>query len=64
MDACCAKLASKANTAFDVWADTAYCSKHNEAWPEKNGFTSRIIAENRQGAMPEAAARAQAAKST
>ncbi len=33
---------SKNNTASDVWADSAYRSKKNETWLEKNGFTSRI----------------------
>lgn len=35
-------LVSKANTAGDVWADTAYRSKHNEAHLAGNGFRSRI----------------------
>ena len=30
------------NTASDVWADTAYRSKANEAWLKANGRTSRI----------------------
>ncbi|WP_246697032.1 transposase [Methylobacterium planeticum] len=35
-------LVSKANTAGDVWADTAYRSKANEAHLAANGFRSRI----------------------
>lgn len=35
-------LLSKANTASDVWADTAYRSKSNEAHLAGNGFRSRI----------------------
>jgi IS5 family transposase len=35
-------LLSKANTASDVWADTAYRSKANEAHLAGNGFRSRI----------------------
>ena len=34
-------LVSKANTASDVWADTAYRSKGNEAHLADNGFRSR-----------------------
>jgi len=58
------KLTSKSNTASDVWADTAYRSKRNEAWLEKNGFTSRIHRRKPKGrVMPDAMARANAAKS-
>lgn len=58
------KLASKSNTASDVWADTAYRSKRNEAWLEKNGFSSRIHRRKPTGrAMPDVMARANAAKS-
>jgi IS5 family transposase len=35
-------LLSKANTSGDVWADTAYRSKANEAHLAGNGFRSRI----------------------
>ena len=35
-------LLSKANTAGDVWADTAYRSKQNEAHLAGHGFVSRI----------------------
>lgn len=30
------------NTASDIWADTAYRSKANEAFMEKHGFVSKI----------------------
>ena len=33
---------SKENTGSTVWADTAYRSKKNEAWLEKNGYFSDI----------------------
>ena len=33
---------NKSNTASTVWADTAYRSKKNEAWLEKNGYVSDI----------------------
>ena len=32
----------KSNTGSTVWADTAYRSKKNEAWLEKNGYVSDI----------------------
>ena len=32
----------KNNTGSTVWADTAYRSKKNEAWLEKNGYVSDI----------------------
>ena len=35
-------LLDKTNTASAVWADTAYRSKANEAFLERNGFVSRI----------------------
>lgn len=35
-------LLDKTNTASIVWADTAYRSKANEEFLEKNGFVSRI----------------------
>ncbi len=35
-------LLDKTNTASAVWADTAYRSKTNEAFLERNGFVSRI----------------------
>ena len=35
-----AGLLDKTNTASGVWADTAYRSKANEEFMEKNGFVS------------------------
>jgi hypothetical protein len=35
-------LLDKTNTAGAVWADTAYRSKDNEEFLERNGFVSRI----------------------
>jgi transposase, IS5 family len=36
------EVVTTANTASDVWADTAYRSKSNEAWLKANGRVSRI----------------------
>ena len=36
-------LLDKTNTASAVWADTAYRSKANEAFLEKNGFVSPLL---------------------
>ena len=35
-------LLDRSNTASDVWADTAYHSKANEAFMEKQGFVSKV----------------------
>ena len=35
-------LLDRSNTASDVWADTTYRSKANEAFMEKHGFVSRV----------------------
>ena len=35
-------LLDKSNTGSSVWADSAYRSKKNEAWLEKNGYLSQI----------------------
>lgn len=44
----------KDNTASDVWADSAYRSKKNEAWLDRNGFKSRIHQKKPKGRpMPE-----------
>jgi IS5 family transposase len=57
-------LASKANTASDVWADTAYRSKANKRHLAENGFVSRIHRKKPQGRpMPANVARANGAKS-
>ena len=39
----------KTNTASPVWADTAYRSKDNEAYLEKNGFVSKVHFRRRPG---------------
>ena len=52
------------NTASDVWADTAYRSKTNEAWLEKLGRVSRIHRKKPKGKpMPNTIRRGNAAKS-
>ena len=52
------------NTASDVWADTAYRSRSNEAWLRKIGRVSRIHRKKPRGkAMPPRTARANAARS-
>lgn len=52
------------NTAGDVWADTAYRSRANEAWLDKHGKTSRIHHKKPKGRpMPEATRRANGRKS-
>ena len=57
-------LIDPANTASDVWADTAYRSAANEAYLQKVGKTSRIHRKKPKGkSMPKAMARANARKS-
>ncbi len=57
-------LLDKTNTASPVWADTAYRSKANEAFLEKNGFVSRVHRKKPAGRpMPETTRRANALKS-
>ena len=57
-------LLDKTNTSRKVWADTAYRSKANEAFMEKNGFVSRVHRKKPKGKpMPEAVRRANNAKS-
>jgi IS5 family transposase len=57
-------LLSKENTASQVWADTAYRSKANEAWMAKNGFTSQVHHKKPAGKpLPESLARANARRS-
>ena len=49
----------RSNTGSTVWADTAYRSKKNEAWLEKNGFFSDIHHKKPKGRpMSEATSRA------
>jgi len=57
-------LLDRTNTASDVWADTAYRSKENEAYLERQGFASRIHRKKPHGrTMPERTRRANAVKS-
>ena len=57
-------LLSKANTAGDVWADTAYRSKQNEAHLAERGFVSRIHRKKPPGKpMPRNVARANGRRS-
>lgn len=57
-------LLDKTNTARAVWADTAYRSKANEDFLDKNGFVSRIHCKKPPGKpMPETTRRANAIKS-
>jgi IS5 family transposase len=52
------------NTASDVWADTAYRSKANEAYMAEKGFTSRVHRKKPTGRpMAEPSRRANAKKS-
>ncbi|MFQ5483212.1 MAG: IS5 family transposase [Nitrospinaceae bacterium] len=43
------ELLDKENTASGVWADTAYRSKKNETWLERNGFVSNIHTKKPKG---------------
>ena len=57
-------LIDPANTASDVWADTAYRSATNESFLDKTGKVSRIHHKKPRGKpMPQAVARANAKKS-
>ena len=57
-------MLDKTNTASTVWADTAYRSKANEEFLEKNGFVSRIHRKKPPGRpMSETTRRANALKS-
>ena len=57
-------LIDPANTASDVWADTAYRSAANEAYLDKAGKVSRIHHKKPKGKpMPKPLARGNAAKS-
>ncbi len=56
---CAAGLGSVANTASDVWADSAYRSAKNETWLARHMFTSRIHHRKPKGKpMPERTSRA------
>jgi IS5 family transposase len=58
------ELVTTNNTASDIWADTAYRSKANEAWLEARGRVSRIHHRKPRGKpMAERTRRANARKS-
>ncbi|MEQ9180065.1 MAG: IS5 family transposase [Nitratireductor sp.] len=58
------EIVTRDNAASDVWADTAYRSKANEAWLKGMGRVSRIHQRKPKGRpMPKRTARANAAKS-
>jgi IS5 family transposase len=55
---------NKSNTGSTVWADTAYRSKKNEAWLDKNGYVSDIHHKKPKGRpMSEAMSRANGRRS-
>lgn len=57
-------LIQSANTARDVWADSAYRSAANESWLTDHGMTSRVHRKKpRRRPMPKRTSRANAAKS-
>lgn len=57
-------VVTRDNTASDVWADTAYRSRDNEAWLTRMGRVSRIHRKKPKGKpMPARTARANAARS-
>jgi len=59
-----AGLLDKRSLSSSLWADSAYRSRANERYLEKNGFTSRIHRKKLAGKpMPERTARANAKKS-
>jgi IS5 family transposase len=58
------KVVKRPNTGSTVWADTAYRSKKNEAWLDRNGFVSDIHQKKPKGRpMSEAMARANGRRS-
>lgn len=59
------QVVSTDNTGCEVWADSAYRSKHNEKWLSDRMLTSRIHRRKPMGnPMPKATARANATKSS
>ena len=57
-------MLTKNNTGSTVWADTAYRSKKNEAWLDKNGYRSDMHHKWPKGRpMSEATARADGRRS-
>lgn len=58
------EVVTKNNTGSEVWADTAYRSKKNEAWLRRNGRTSQIHRRKPTGRpMPERTSKANGKKS-
>jgi IS5 family transposase len=57
-------LLDKENLASPVWADTAYRSKSNESFMERNGFQSKVHFKKPSGkSLPQPKAKANAARS-
>lgn len=57
-------VVKRPNTGSTVWADTAYRSKKNEAWLDRNGYVSDIHQKKSKGRpMSEATARANGRRS-
>ena len=55
---------NRGNTGSMVWADTAYRSKKNEAWLDRNGYVSAIHQKKPKGRpMSEATSRANGRRS-
>ena len=58
------EVVTRDNTGSDVWADTAYRSKKNEAWLRRHGRTSQIHRRKPTGRpMPERTSKANGKKS-
>ena len=58
------EVVTRDNTGSDVWADTAYRSKKNEAWLKRHGRTSQIHRRKPNGRpMPERTSKANGRKS-
>lgn len=57
-------MVKRPNTGSTVWADTAYRSKKNEAWLDRNGFVCDIHQKKPKGRpMSEVTARANGRRS-
>lgn len=57
-------VVTKDNTASTVWADSAYRSRSNEEWLEKNGLKSEIHQRKPKGrSMPDAMSKANGRRS-
>ena len=58
------EVVTRNNTGSEVWADTAYRSKKNEAWLRRHGRTSQIHRRKPNGrTMPERTSKANGKKS-